>query len=387
MFDRVRARNRGPTRALRRTRTVNSVVFALHGAVFAAWTPHIPLVRQRLGMDVSTLGLTLLGGSIGSTAAMLFAGAVVARFGSRSVVLVSSWGYVGAACLLGLAASPWQLFGALLLTGGLAGFMDVAMNTQGVLLQRRYGRPILSGFHAWWSMGTFVGTGLGALSIGLGVDLAYQMAALAVIVAAVSWPLTRALLDDTEPDQGHGVAVPWRNTRLLVLGGLIFAALLCEGAAGDWSAVYLRDALGASPVFAGLGYAAFSVAMFTGRVMGDRWVDRFGGARTLATLAVVGALGMAIMLVVGHPVVALVGFAALGLGLACMVPVVFSAAASSTDAHAGRAIAGVATAGWSGFLVGPPLIGFLAHAGTLPLALGLLPALCVAMAFGARVVR
>src|SRR6202011_6055836 len=156
------------------------------------------------------------------------------------------------------------LFVALALWGAFQAALDVAMNAQGVAVERGYGRPILASFHACWSMGTFVGVGLGVLALGWGVDLGAQMAVFAAVLVAVSWPVTRLMLPGDRSPAGHGFAPPWRQRRLLALGGLMFVGLLCEGAAGDWSAVYLRESLAASPQVAGLGYSAFAVAMFAG---------------------------------------------------------------------------------------------------------------------------
>ncbi|MEU5695608.1 MFS transporter [Actinosynnema sp. NPDC020468] len=366
-----------------RARVATGIVFALHAAMFACWTPHIPEVKHRLGLDDGTLGLTLLGAPVGSVVAMLLVGNAVARFGSRRVVPVLLLGYGLTSPLLGYAWSGWSLFLALALWGGFQGGLDVAQNSQGIAVERAYRRPILTSFHAWWSLGSFVGVGVGAVLIGLGVDLAGQMIGVAVLAVLVTVPLTRPLLADRSVDE-HRLAAPWRDRRVLVLGAIIFAALLCEGAIGDWAALYLRESIGVPVERAGLGFGVFAALMVLGRAMGDRWVLRFGPARVVGVLAAVGAVGFGVALVSGGFWFALVGFGAFGLGLSCIVPVAFSVAAEQSDAHAGQAIAGVATAGWAGFLLGPPLIGLLAHASSLPVALGLLPVLCAAVVFGAR---
>ncbi|GGP84672.1 MFS transporter [Saccharothrix coeruleofusca] len=368
----------------RRARFATAVVFALHAAVFAAWTPHIPAVKERLGLNDGTLGVALLGAPVGSVVAMLLVGGLVARWGSRRVVLVTVLGYGLASPALGLAGSPSALFAALALWGGLQGALDVAMNSQGIAVERGYGRPILSGFHAWWSFGGFIGVGLGVLLISVGVGLAAQMAGFTALLAVLVWPLTRAMLGDDHAVDEHRLGLPWRDRGVLVLAVVVFAGLLCEGAVGDWAALYLRETVGVSAESAGTGYAVFAVMMFAGRAMGDRWVTRFGPARVVGVLAAVGAVGLAVALLVGGFWPALIGFGAFGLGIACVVPVVFSAAAARSRAHAAQAIAGVATAGWAGFLLGPPLIGLLSHATSLPLALAVLPLLCLGVALGSR---
>ncbi|MBB5956761.1 MFS family permease [Saccharothrix tamanrassetensis] len=368
----------------RKARVATAIVFAVHASVFGAWTPHIPAVKEHLGLNDGTLGLTLLGAPVGSVVAMLLAGNAVARWGSRRVVLLMLLGYGLVSPALGLAWSAGALFAALALWGAFQGALDVAMNSQGIAVEQGYRRPILSGFHAWWSFGGFVGVGLGALLIGSGVDLTTQMLVSTGVVFLAAWPLTRAMLGDDHAVDDHRLGLPWRDKHVLVLGAIMFAGLLCEGAVGDWAALYLKETVGVTAESAGWGYAVFAVLMFVGRVMGDRWVLRFGASRVVATLAAAGALGLGVALVVGGFWSALVGFGLFGLGLACIVPVAFSSAAAQSDAHAGQAIAGVATAGWAGFLLGPPLIGLLAHGTSQTLALGILPLLCLAVVFGAR---
>jgi MFS family permease len=371
----------------RTARIATALVFAIHAAVFASWTPHIPEVKERLGLNEGTLGLALLGAPVGSVVAMLVVGSLVARFGSRRVVLATFLGYAAVSPALGAAWSPAALFAALALWGGFQGALDVAMNSQGIAIEQRYGRPILSSFHAWWSFGAFVGVGLGALAIVAGLRLDVQMIIATVVLVLVSWPLVRLMLDDDHSVDEHKLALPWRDRRVLLLAGVMFGGLLCEGAVGDWAALYLRDSIGVAPQRAGLGYSVFAVTMFLGRVMGDRWVARFGAVKVVAVLAAVGAVGFGSALLVSQFWFALVGFAAMGLGIACVVPVVFSSAAAQSDSHAGHAIAGVATAGWAGFLLGPPLIGLLAHSTSLSTALAVLPLLCLGIALGSRAIR
>ncbi len=365
-----------PTRA----RVANATVFVLHAVVFGSWTPHIPLVKDRIGLHDGTLGLALLGCPIGSVLAMTVAGTVIARWGSRRTMIATMVGYGLAAPALGLADSLAGLFSALLVLGAFQGSLDVAMNAQAVAIETAYGRPIMSSFHACWSLGAFVGAGIGTVAVGLGVGLAPQLLTIGVAVALASPCLARPLIRNDQATDHHRIVLPWGNRRLLLLGGIMFASLLCEGAAADWTAVYLRDTLSAPTQVAGLGYASFAVAMFAGRAMGDRWVARYGGRRVVGVLAGAGAVTLGAVLPLGLPVPALVGFAMYGLGLALVVPVCFSAAAAAGGSHAGHSIAAVATAGWVGFLLGPPAIGSLAHATSLPLALGLLPTLCAGIA-------
>jgi MFS family permease len=314
-------------------------------------------------------------------------GTLVARWGSRRVMLACVIGYAAVAPGLGLAWSLPTLFLALLLVGAFMGCLDIAMNAQAVAIETAYGRPIMSSFHAAWSLGTFAGVGLGALAVGAGLELAPQLTLIgAAAVLAVPLLGRQLLRNDQASADERRIVLPWGNRRLLLLGGVMFASLLCEGAAADWTAVYLRDSLSSSAEFAGLGYASFAIAMFVGRAFGDRWVARYGGVLVVGVLAAAAAAALGIILLLGQPIPALLGFAVFGLGMAVIVPVCFSAAAAA-GGHPGHAITAVATIGWVGFLLGPPIIGWLAHATSLPVALGLLPVLCVLIVLGARQLR
>ena len=368
-------------------RATTSTVFVLHAALFASWTPHIPLVKERLGLDTGGLGLALLGAPLGSLVALALVGGLIARWGSRRSVLVLLVANALAAPLLGLAWHPVALFVALAVFGACQSGLDVSMNSQGVAVERAYGKSILVSFHAFWSLGAFAGAALGSLAIRLGVGLTGQMVGFGALVAVAAWFLTRPMFEDVSNAEEHRFAAPWQDRRVLLLGGLMFAGLLCEGAAGDWAAVYLREDLAVPAASAGLGYAVFAIMMVVGRGLGDRWVARYGPVRVVAVTAAIGAVGLAFGLAVGRPWAALVGFGAFGLGIACIVPIIFSVAATRSAGHAGQAIAGASTVGWFGFLLGPPLIGFLAHGTSLPVALAVLPALCFVIVVGSRALR
>ncbi|MGO1054681.1 MFS transporter [Crossiella sp. CA198] len=378
-----------PARAARTARLMLSGVFTLHAMVFATWTPYIPLVKAKLALSDGQLGIALLGGPVGALLAILCTGALVSWLGSRKVMVITAIGYGLSAGLLGLADSLAGLFIALAVWGAFQGSLDVAMNAQAVLVERQYGRSVMSSFHACWSLGAAAGGALGGLAIAFGLSLTTQML-LVGVVALIFVPATTGLALDGDRSAKHerkekgGVSFPLKDAKLLALGALMLAAVLCEGAAAEWSALYMKENLGTSPAFAGFAFSAFALSMFLGRAMGDRWVSRFGGRAVVGTLASVAVVVFTAALLIGHPWAAMLGFATLGLGVACAVPVVFSSAAALPGRHAAQAIAAVSAAAWPGFLLGPPMIGGLAQAFTLPVALFVLPLLCVGVVLGAR---
>jgi predicted MFS family arabinose efflux permease len=371
-------------------RTVGAVFF-VHGLLFASWAAHIPNVKARAGLTDGGLGLVLLATPIGSIAAMAIGAWLIPRVGSRLMVASCLVGYCVAGPFVGIATSAPGLFVALLCWGAFQGTLDVSMNTQAVACQRAAGRPIMSGMHARWSLGALAGAGTGALGVGIGVSLTVQLLVLgAAALPLVFWALR---LPDEQPEP-HGEEKPVRVTirhwpkAVLLLAAVAFASMLCEGAAADWSAVYLRNSLHAEAVVASLGYAFFTAAMVLARLSGDALIARRGAGRVVSGLCVVATVGFAAGLASGNAVVALIGLATLGGGVATVVPTVFSAAGALPGITPSSGIAAVSACGWAGFVCGPPLIGQLASATSLPLALAVVPVLtafiAVAMALRAR---
>jgi MFS family permease len=367
------------------------VLFAAHAALFGSWTAHIPEVKAHLALTDAGLGMALLGAPIGALAAMPVTGRLLARFDSRRVIRFTLAGYCFTAVGVGLAGSQRWLFAALALWGAFQGSLDVSMNTQGITVERALGRPVMSGFHGAWSVGGFLGAGLGAVAVAVGVSLAGQLLGFGLVAAVVAGAASSRMLPDPpsqhgrpdRPGQGRAIRV-LRHPVVLVLGAVALACMLCEGAAADWSAVYLHDSLRASPAVAALGYAAFSATMVGLRLGGDRLLARVPVRTLLPGLAAVSTLGLTSALMVRAPVTALLGFAALGVGLALIVPAAFSAAGRLPGIHPGTAVAAVSALGWVGFVGGPPLIGRLADLASLPVALAILPLLTAAIAVVTR---
>jgi MFS family permease len=362
----------------RGSRSATVAVFFTHGLLFASWTAHIPLIKGHLHLTDGALGLALLGAPLGSVSAMLVSARLLHRFGSQTMVRACLLGYCAAGPLVGLVGSLPDLFAALFVWGAFQGALDVSMNTQAVVVEQAQGRPRMSGFHGGWSIGTFAGAGIGALGVAAGFSLTRQQLVLGLPALIVAGWLTTRMLPDTgrHPD---GRAVDHQLRRLsrpvLVLGAIAFASMLCEGASADWAAVYLRGPLHTSAAVAGLGYAAFSFTMVIVRLSGNRLLMRFRPGSILPILAAIATVGFGAGLLGNRGVAGIAGFACLGIGLALIVPTVFSAAGRLSGLNPGTAIATVSACGWLGFVCGPPLIGELASATSLSLALGVLPLL------------
>ena len=379
----MHAPDRGASGAITiRARRAVSLCFLLNGAVIASFVPHIPGIKSRLALSDGQLGWLLLAMAAGAIAALPAAGWLVARLGSRLVTRVSAAALSVSVVTPALAPGVVITAAALALLGACNATLDVAMNAQGVLVEDSDGRPIMSSFHALFSLGGLVGAGGAAVAMAAGMSTASHVIAVAVL-ALTAVAMARTGLLPSERQAGHDPIFVLPPAALLGLGGLSFCALLAEGAMGDWSAVYLRDAVGTTPAFAAVGFAVFSLAMALGRFAGNGLTRRLGPARLLQLSGALAAIGLAAALLRGTAIVSTVGFALVGLGVANLIPILFSAAGRTPGIASGTAIAAVATTGYFGYLAGPPLIGLVAEAAGLPTALGIVCAACALVACGA----
>ncbi len=363
-------------------------VFFANGVVIGTWVVRIPAVQQRLGLGEGLLGVALLGAAVGALGAMPLVGALASRFGSRRVVGWTALLLVLSLILPALAPNLFLLVPSLMLLGAANGGLDVSMNAQAVAVEKGYRRPIMSSFHAAWSFGGLAGAALGGLLASQGVSPLPHFSAVAVLAAIAFACAYGALLPSHADASEEGAPAFARPTRaLLGLGIISFCVLLGEGAMGDWSAVYLDNTLGTGPGFAAAGYAAFSVSMAFGRLFGDRFTERLGSATLVRSCGALAAVGLGIALAVGQPLVALVGFACAGAGFSIVFPAALSSAGRTEGMATGPALAAVSTAAYTGFLVGPPFIGFLAELTGLGYALYLVVVLSAAIVIFAGAVE
>nr|WP_128619475.1 MFS transporter [Mycobacterium lepraemurium] len=359
-----------------------TAVFVAHGLLFASWAAHIPQVKAGLGLDGAALGTALFGAPLGSVLATLAGRWALPRWGSHRLIPVTVAGYAAAGTTVGLARSGPALFAALALWGMFQGALDVAMNTQAGTVERRAGAPMMARFHGMWSQGTLAGALIGAACVGAGIGLTAQLTVLGAVVLLVVVMLTRRLL----PDAADSVAAPPEpaagrrvTPTVAILAAVSFALFLCEGAATDWPATYLRDVVGAGPSVAAASYAAYTLTMVITRFGAARLHARLPSRRLLPALAVAG---MSVTLATAHAAAGVLGFVALGVGVALLVPTAFSAAYGACGA--GSAIASVAATGWLGYLLGPPLIGHLSGWVGLSGALVTIPVMMTIVAVAIR---
>jgi fucose permease len=347
-------------------------VFVVNGAAIGAWVAQIPWVQERFDLSKSAMGLVIVGMAIAVILALPVAGQAIVRHGSERIVWVGGIAMALAINLPVLAPHPILVAAGLFVLGAASATQDVAMNSHGVKVEKDLGRPIMSSLHAGWAFGGMAGAGFSALCSALGLD--------ARVTVAITSALLLALLYLSASRIGHGSAAEGEATPRFTLPshGVVLLAILCllvmvtEGAMADWGGLYLRQDLGASAALAALAYSFFTAGMTVGRVAGD-WINhRIGAVALLRWGALLTGIPLGAMLLIGQPAVALAGLFLVGLGVANGVPLMFSAAGRLPDTAPGPGIAAVSSMGSLGFLAGPPVIGVLADALSLPWALSTL---------------
>ncbi|MFB7663264.1 MFS transporter [Kitasatospora sp. NPDC056138] len=370
-----------------RARVSVALVFAVHGAVTGSFVTRIPWLQDHLHLSPGQLGLALVSPALGASFAMPLAGRIVHRFGARAAVrgLLTLWCL--ALALPALAPGLATLCLALLVYGGTSGMADVAMNAQGVEVEERLGRSIMSGLHGMWSAGGLVASGFGVLAARQQLDARLQLAVTAVVLALLAQPACAGLLDvrpAPEAEAPPRFALPPRSA--LVIGLVGFCAVFAEGASMDWSGVYLRDVTGSSAGTAAACYTAFAATMTAARLTGDLVIRRLGPVRAVRLGGAVATLGGLLVVAADTPGVAVPGFALIGVGIAVVVPLAFAAAGRSGP-DPSRAIAGVATVTYTSGLVAPAIVGGIAQATSLTVSFTVVTLLAAALVAGAGALR
>ncbi|MFJ6085529.1 MFS transporter [Streptomyces sp. NPDC092369] len=382
---------------LRAARVATFVYFSLCGTLMGTWVVNIPAIEERVGISHATLGALLVLLGLGAFIGMQVAGGLTDRLGARTVVPATAVVCSAALVLPGLPREPWTLGAALLVFGFCNGCLDVSMNAHAVHVEKAYGRPVMSAFHATFSVGGVLAALVGAATASAGLSPAAGMAAMGALGIAVAVVSARALLPaaptaaDTgsagETEQAPAARRRGAGGRIWILAALALLVMLCEGAANDWSALHLKDVLDAPASTAAFAYGTFAATMTIGRLTADRLVARFGSMAILRYGAATAGVGITIVTVSPWIWAAFAGWALFGLGLSGCVPQLFSAAGHADPAAAGANVSRVAGLGYVGMLAGPAVIGWLTHFVALNHAFVLLILLCAITAVAAGVLR
>ncbi|MFC7053587.1 MFS transporter [Hansschlegelia quercus] len=360
---------------LLRVRVATTSLFFICGVGLGIWSAHIPLLKVGLRLGDGELGLVLLAMGVGAVAVMPFTALVVHRFGSAASSSAAALAYSAALALPPLAPNLLLLAASAFLIGLAVGLLDIAMNAHAGLVEQAWGRPIMSSIHAFFSLGGLAGgaAGAGLVWIGIGAPAAMALSAAALVTIAAVASFFLPLPGVEASGEAHALRLP--SLAVAGLGLLALCSFVCEGAAMEWSGVFLRDVAGAPLALAAGGYAAFSLAMATGRLFGDRVVGRFGPILTITTSGVAASAALLLLIAAPTPWAAYAALMLSGLALSNVVPIVFSGASRVPGVPPAAALAMIATVGYGGQLLAPPSIGFLSdlfglRAGFLVLFIG-----------------
>jgi MFS family permease len=351
---------------LRRTRVAVSLFYFGQGMGFASWASRIPDIKHNLNLSDAALGTILFALPLGQLCTMPVSATLVTKYGSKKLLTIAAPLYVVALVTLGFAAAPWQLAACLFFFGVTGNMANLSVNTQGVETEKLYNRPINSSFHGVWSIAGFSGALIGLLMINLHVK-PYQHFLVIVLLSWINVFINYKHLIAGKPAD----AVTKRpflirpEGSLLQLGIIAFFSMATEGAMFDWSGVYFKEIVLAPHSLVVLGYASFMIMMSAGRFLGDAVILRIGRKRTMQFSGIIISLGMAVSVCFPYIVTATIGFMMVGLGVSTNIPSVYSIAGKNEKVPPGIALAMVASVSYLGFLMGPPLIGYISALSSL----------------------
>jgi predicted MFS family arabinose efflux permease len=363
-----------------------AVFFFVNGGTVGAWVPHVPDRARVLGLNPAQLGAVLLAGGLGAVIAMPLAGALTGRYGSRAVITVSASLFPIALMAVVLSPSSLLMALSLLLFGMTGAAMDVAMNSHGVLVEERLGRRTISLFHALYSLGGVAGSAITSAALSRGLAPRNIVLAIAAALLLAVFAASRFLLPHAEEPSHPREHALRPHGRLLLLGVLAFSTMVSEGAVADWSGLFLRMVRGLGPGIVGYGFTAFSAAMVTGRLTGDRTVAYLGELQALRIGGLLGIAGLLTVLVFPQLPLAIAGFTLLGFGLANASPVLYRASGKIPGVPSGAGIATTVGIGYAGLLAGPPALGFVGHAAGISRIFVVLIGLCTLLTIAAPLV-
>ncbi|MBN3583206.1 MFS transporter [Algoriphagus aestuarii] len=346
--------------SLSKRRVALGAFFFFVGLCFASWAARIPDIQAKFDLSEGQLGTLLLFLPLGSVIGLPIAGWAVHQFGSRIVIMVGAVAYALTLPLIGLAPSTWLLVPVLILYGMLGNTMNISLNTQALNLEDQMGKSILASFHGLWSMAGFTGAGIGALMIYLGLTPAAHYAVIAGISFIIIFSAQSYIIKEKAASADGGLVLKKPDALLLRISLIAFLGMMCEGCMFDWSGVYFKKVVMADPSLIALGYVAFMGTMASGRFLTDKIAARYTKVAVIQVSGLLIFAGLTLAVVFPTVGVATFGFLLVGLGVASIIPLSYSIAGRSKLYAPSVALALVSTISFFGFLLGPPLIGFVA---------------------------
>ena len=356
------------------------LIFFINGFVHANLAARFPRIQEIFSIDNGTLGIVLLSSSVGALIAMPFTGWLIIRNGSRRITIAAVFLYCLSVPLMPVMPDVFGLAFIFFIMGITAGMLDVSMNAQAVMVERQHSKPIMTSFHALFSIGMVAGAGCGALFVKLETTLFLHLSVIIALgLLGAAWARYHLIHDKPQEKIHEYPAFRLPNSAMVSIGVIAFCCMLGEGAMADWSTNYMEKIAGASKALAPIGLSSFALAMTIGRFFGDSARIKFGDRTLMIYLGLISTLGLTVTLLFIHPFAVIAGLFITGLGLSSIVPIAYSIAGNTKNLSPGVGLAMVTTVGYSGFLFGPPIIGFVADWQSLRLALGAVAVLFVVM--------
>ncbi len=353
-------------------------IFFFSGFGCATWAPLVPIVKQGLSVSDDIMGMLLLCIGIGSFLSMPLSGALARKYGCRKVITIASIIFIIILLAITQVNSVYQLVPLLLVFGSAMGLIDVVMNINAVFVEQASGRSIMSNFHAMWSIGCFVGAGIFGIWLSLGLSpLMATIIAVLIMLALLSLCYGKLLPYGAKEDEKESTLLAIPKGIIIFFSIIIGISFLAEGAVMDWSGIYITEVHGMDIALAGTGYSIYSVAMFLTRITGDYAVNRFGKKIMVAGGLLLSFIGFMLLVFASWEPLIFSAFFLMGIGLANVVPVIYSLAGNQTDMPSGQAVAAMGTFGYLGMLCGPAAIGYISNATSLNWAFGVLAVLII----------
>ena len=343
-----------------------SIFFFISGIVGSSWASRIPDIKNKLQLSEAALGGVLFALPVGQVISMPLSGWLISRFGSRQLLIAASIFFPLTLIMIPFAATTWQLVIVLLFFGLWANLLNISMNTQAVTIESMYGRSIMASFHGLWSLAGFCGAAIGNLLVSNSVSPLIHFSIIGVIVSVLiisSYKYTLPNVANASSAKPKLFVKPDKS--VLLLGLIGFCCMICEGSMADWSGIYFQNIVHSPEKFITLGYVSFMATMATGRFLGDWMITKFGVKKILQFSGALIAAGLATMILFPALITAITGCLLVGVGVSCVVPMVYGLAGKSKTMSPEFALAAVSTISFLGFLLGPPMIGFIAQLSNL----------------------
>jgi MFS family permease len=370
-----------PAFSRKQIRIAVSAFFFCQGICFASWASRIPDLKVTLQLSDAALGTILFALPAGQFVAMPFSGRLVTHFGSRKVLRIAAVFYSFCLLSIGFSSAPWQLAASLFLFGVCGNMCNISANTQAVRAEKIFERPIMTSFHGVWSFAGFTGAAIGLLMMGMHWKPGYHFLVITILVITIIFIAQKYLQQGRSANVEKKSFFSKPDIALVQLGIIGFFSMASEGAMFDWSGVYFQQIVQAPKSLIALGYLTFMIAMATGRFIGDRLILAYGRKRMLRASGVLICSGLFLAVIFPHVITATIGFLVVGFGVSSIVPMVYSAAGKQTKIPPGMALASVSSISFLGFLMGPPLIGYVSEILNLRYSFALIGLLGLSISF------